>query len=80
VPNSTCDQYSAGYIQFANSAHQIPLESLIDQILLSGKITTAEVNQLSNLLASQVPLSEEQRVMIQRVLYGWRQSMFQVIG
>lgn len=59
--------------------HQIPLKDLVEQILLSGKITRAEQDRLVSTLAGQKFLSPDQQAMIQRVFYGLRHGLLQVV-
>ncbi|MBD2464014.1 hypothetical protein H6G89_23715 [Oscillatoria sp. FACHB-1407] len=57
---------------------QIPLEDLVHQILLLRRVTRAEESWLFSLLASP-SLTEEQRVMIQRVFYGLRHDLLKLV-
>lgn len=57
---------------------QMPLEDLVHQILLLRRVTRAEENWLFSLLASPA-LTEEQRVMVQRVFYGLRHGLLQLV-
>jgi hypothetical protein len=57
---------------------EIPLEELIDQILLSGKITRVEAAWLATALRQDM-LDAEQQVLAQRVFYGLRHGLITVV-
>jgi hypothetical protein len=59
--------------------NQISLKDLVEQILFSRQITRSEESRLISTLSSQHLLDEEQQVMIQRVLYGLRHGLLQVV-
>jgi hypothetical protein len=65
-------------MQTQASVYQLPLEDLVEQILLSRKITRTEEDRLVSAL-SQGSLAEEQQALIHRVLYGLRHDLLQVV-
>jgi hypothetical protein len=60
------------------SSPQIPLEDLVNQILLQRRVTRSEEGWLFSQLSSST-ISEDQRVMIQRVFYGLRHGLLNLV-
>jgi hypothetical protein len=60
------------------SSPQIPLEDLVNQILLQRRVTRSEEGWLFIQLSSST-ITEEQRVMIQRVFYGLRHGLLNLV-
>jgi hypothetical protein len=60
------------------SSPQIPLEDLVNQILLQRRVTRSEEGWLFIQLSSTT-ITEEQRVMIQRVFYGLRHGLLNLV-
>lgn len=58
---------------------QIPLKSLLEQILFSRQITRAEERRLLAVQSHQNLLSEEQQAMLQRVFYGLRHGLLKLV-
>lgn len=55
------------------------LESLINRILFSAEITRAEQDWLSMVAAFKDTLGEDDRVLLDRVFYGIRHGLLQVV-
>lgn len=70
-------------MQFQAPTFQTVLEQMVDQILVSQKITSAEKHELTDILASYHyqpdALSEEQLAKVQRVFYGLRHGLITLI-
>lgn len=65
-------------MQFQAPAHPLGIEQLIEQVLSSRRLTRAEAQWFNSLLATQEALSEDQHVLVQRVLYGLRHNLLQL--
>jgi hypothetical protein len=58
---------------------QLPIEELVDQILLSCKITGDEKSQLAGILAGLELLNEDSKAKVQRVFYGLRHGLIEMV-
>jgi len=59
--------------------HFMPLEELIEQILNSHSITRDEEHRLVSALSGSTQLDEDVQAAIQRIFYGMRHGLLNVV-
>jgi hypothetical protein len=60
-------------------SYQVTLEEFVEQILMERKITSREHLVLRYTLLSEQRLNEQERTLIDRVLYGVRHGLLRIV-
>ncbi|MBD1910290.1 MULTISPECIES: hypothetical protein [unclassified Leptolyngbya] len=66
-------------MQSGTPTHSMPLEELIEQILNSHSITRDEEHRLVSALSGSIAMDEDLQAAIQRIFYGMRHGLLNVV-